>query len=489
MKKRLTSIKRHSAQADIYTVPPTAVKSLAENIDKLGQLEPLIITPKNILLSGYTRLEALRYLGKKTAEVKVVDVPEDEQIYFLISANKQRVKDYVCRLAEADALQEYYSKGSGYRSDLDEPTGQERVGRRKSAVEMVAAELGISTKTIQQLRYIRSQNPELIQHIGKDITLTSCYAQVKLYENQKIVLEEAKKPKKRSYKGDRYILHNVSAEDVSSVVEEGSVDVIMTSPPYYQQRLYAGEGELGTEKTVDQFIHNLVSIFEACTLVMKRSGHMLININDTYKDGVLQQVPFRLSIAIADRLKLKLRQTLIWDKMNKFSVESTQRRRHTSHDYIFHFVKDIKSYYYDPTPIRVPYTSHSKAGGLITGSNARWANLSANGKTNKLRKSSRVGATIQHPAGRMPGTVLHIDNTIRMVGDAGEHVEHTSPYPPRLIEDLLSPITRHDDVVLDPFSGSGSTGVAALKLGAKYIGLDSNSGFIELSDKKIRKSL
>ena len=119
MKKRLTSIKTHPAQADLYSVPPTAVKSLAENIDKLGQLEPLIITPKNILLSGYTRLEALRYLGKKTAEVTVVDVPEDEQIYFLISANKQRVKDYVCRLAEADALTEYFSIGQGKRSDLD----------------------------------------------------------------------------------------------------------------------------------------------------------------------------------------------------------------------------------------------------------------------------------------------------------------------------------------------------------------------------------
>ena len=56
MKKRISSIKPHPAQADIYAVPSTAVKSLAENIEKLGQLEPLIITPKNVLLSGYTRL-------------------------------------------------------------------------------------------------------------------------------------------------------------------------------------------------------------------------------------------------------------------------------------------------------------------------------------------------------------------------------------------------------------------------------------------------
>ncbi len=491
MKKRISSLKSLPAQADIYSVPSTAVKSLADNIAKLGQLEPLIITPDNVLLSGYTRVEALKLLGIKTADVKIVDVPEGERVYFLISANKQRVKDYVCRLAEADALTEYYSKGQGKRSDLTEGKllRSERRGNRKTTIQLVAAELGMSTKTIQQLRYIKKENPDLIQHIGKHITLASCYAQVKLYENQKSVIGNSQGKKKSKCQGDRYTIYNKPAQELTDIVEDGSVDVIMTSPPYYQQRQYGGEGELGQEATIEEFIDNLVNIFDACTKVLKRSGHILININDTYKDGSLQQVPFRLSIAIADRLKLKLRNTLIWDKMATYVPESTDRRRHVSHDYIFHYVKDVKSYYYDPTPIRVPYTAYVKEGGLITGANARWANKTGNGQKMEMKKKTNVGATIRHPEGRIPGSVLHIDNRVRMVGKPGELVEHTSPYPTKLIDELLAPIVKPDDVVLDPFSGSGSTGVSAIKLGAKYIGFETNNAFIELSDIKIKKSI
>ena len=489
MKKRIGSIKPHPAQADIYAVPSTAVKSLAENIEKLGQLEPLIITPKNILLSGYTRLEALKLLGRKTAEVKVVDVPEEEQVFFLISANKQRVKDYVCRLAEAEALTEYYGNGQGYRADKAEKLVSSKGTRRKSTIQLVAAELGMSTTTIQQLRYIKKHKPELIQHIGKHITLTSCYAQVKLLQNQMGVIKESKKRTKRKITGDNYIIHRRPAEEVAKVVDEASVDVVMTSPPYYQQRQYIGDSELGAEKTPEEFIDNLVEIFGQCSKVLKPTGSILININDSYKKGALQQIPFRLSIAIADKLGLVLRNTIIWDKKNKYSPESTNRRRHTSHDYIFHFVKDAKAYYYNVDAIRVPYTTPTKEGGLIAGANARWVNIATNGKAKDLRKNSRVGATIQHPLGRMPGSVIYHHNNMQMVGKKGELIEHTSPFPIELVEELLAPVVKPDDVVLDPFSGSGTTGVVALKMGAKYIGMEVNSAFVELSQKKIEKYL
>ena len=490
MKKRISSLKSLPAQADIYSVPSTAVKSLADNIAKLGQLEPLIITPKNILLSGYTRLEALKLLGRKTAEVKIVDVPEDEQIFFLISANKQRVKDYVCRLAEADALTEYYSKGQGYRSDKEDRHVISQGTRRKSTIQLVAAELGMSTTTIQQLRYIKKHKPELIQHIGTHITLTSCYAQVKLLENQIGVIKSNEKTSKRKITGDNYVIHRRPAEEVAKVVDEASVDVVLTSPPYYQQRQYMGESELGAEKNVDDFINNLVEIFGQLSKVLKPTGSILVNINDSYKKGALQQVPFRLSIAIADRLGLILRNTIIWDKRAKYSPESTNRRRHTSHDYIFHFVKDEKAYFYDVDPIRKPYATTSKEGGLITGAKARWVNIATNGKPKDIRKTSRVGATLQHPLGRMPGSVIYHHNNMQMVGKkGGDLVEHTSPFPIELVEELLAPVVKPDFVVLDPFSGSGTVGVVALKMGAKYIGMEINSAFVELSQKKIKKYL
>ena len=94
MKKRISTLKTHPAQASIYSVESEDVESLAENIKKLGQLEPAIVSKDGTLLSGYTRCEALKLLGRKTIEVRVVDVPPEEQVFYLISANKQRIKSY-----------------------------------------------------------------------------------------------------------------------------------------------------------------------------------------------------------------------------------------------------------------------------------------------------------------------------------------------------------------------------------------------------------
>jgi len=83
------------------------------------------------LISGYTRVAALKYLGKKTCDCRVLDIPEKEQVFYLISSNKQRVKDYVCRMAEIDALEAYYVKGQGYRSDLHSAEPVPSTGTRR----------------------------------------------------------------------------------------------------------------------------------------------------------------------------------------------------------------------------------------------------------------------------------------------------------------------------------------------------------------------
>ena len=94
-------------------------------------------------------MAALKHLGKKTCECKVLDIPEDQQVFYLISSNKQRVKDYVCRMAEIDALNGYYAKGKGFRSDLHsaDPVPLEGT-RRPPAIQLIANDLGISIKLV-----------------------------------------------------------------------------------------------------------------------------------------------------------------------------------------------------------------------------------------------------------------------------------------------------------------------------------------------------
>ena len=503
MKRKISALLEHSAQKDIYPVTKESVESLAENISKCGQLEPILITPDNIIISGYTRVAALKLLGTKTVECKVLDIPEEEQVYYLISSNKQRVKDYSVRLAEADALTEYYSQGQGRRSDLDENLVLSKGTRRKSTIEKVAADLGIGKQTITQLRFIRKIHPELLPHIGKDITLASAYAQLKLYSNQKKIIADKKKRKNTKFSGTGYTIYRKPCEKMLEDLTEESIDVICTSPPYWKQRQFDdGSTELGSESSVSEYVEKMVEIVSAWQKVLKRTGSIYLNLGDTYNDGCKAQVPERVSIAIADKLGLILRNSLIWYKGAGAAPESTKTRRHTDYEMVYHFVKNRKEYYYDSDLIRVPYNTpnvidtkpprhfhdlndQSKQWAkenLIPGAQPRWANISDKGVVKDVRKISNVGSSLRHPLGRIAGSLLEHSSHRRALGI--DDVEHTAPFPPALVKELLLPVVREGDTVLDPFSGSGTTGVVAMEMGAEYVGFEISDAFIRLTEKR-----
>jgi len=345
MRKRISTIKEHSSQASIYSITDEEIESLAENIDRGGQLEPCIITTNNVLISGYTRVAALKHLGKKTCDCRVLDIPENEQVFYLISSNKQRVKNYVCRMAEIDALEEYYVKGQGYRSDLHSAEPVPSTGtRRPPAIQLIANDLGISKNTIHQLRYIRKHRAELLPYIGISITLQSCFAQVKMWQNQKQVISiKRNQSKKIVYGGDGFTIYRKPAEKMLDVLGENSVDVIITSPPFFNQRVFDdATKELGQETTVAEYTDNLITILAECEKVLKPTGTFYLNLGDTYKDGRKLQVPERVSLAIADRLGFILRNTLIHNKGDSIAPESTKRRRHTEFEY-WYFYETVHS--------------------------------------------------------------------------------------------------------------------------------------------------
>ena len=503
MKKRIDSLTVHPAQASIYSIEPEAVESLAENIKRLGQLEPAIVAKDGTLLSGYTRCAALKLLGLKTIECRVVDVPAEEHVFYLISCNKQRVKSYVCRVAEIEALKKYYSKGRGYRSDLLEPEeGHTCGGRRLSTRQRIAADLGVSQDTISKLSFINKHRPDLLSYIGQSITLTSCHAQIRLWLNQAKILKENKRSRRRAqYKGKSFSIFIKSAE-VMDEVPDDSVNAIITSPPYYQMRVFtaggasrsAGNGriELGQEPDVGSYVENLSTILAECARVLNPTGSFYLNIGDTMREGQLLNVPHRVAIHVQDKLGLILKQTLIWWKSGSILPESTKRRRMNDYEFVFHFVKDRKKYYYDADSIREPYDTAEPVDRkaprhydeMSEGVNWRWVNIAAKGDVQMLRTSSNVGSSIRHAAGKIPGAVLDISRHCPNMEQYG--IAHSAGFPPKLVTELLKPVIQPDQVVLDPFSGSATTGVVVLEFGCSYIGYEINSQFAELGMKRLK---
>ena len=146
MKKLITSLRIPAHHKRIYNdYGDEDIASLAEHMDKLGQITPIVISKNNAVISGARRVAAARSLGWKSIDAVIREIPKGQELYFIISANKQRSKTAPQICEEIDALWKYYSAGK----TNGRPTKEE--GAKKTHVkgktrDLVAADLGVSNK-------------------------------------------------------------------------------------------------------------------------------------------------------------------------------------------------------------------------------------------------------------------------------------------------------------------------------------------------------
>ena len=95
-------------------------------------------------------------------------------------------------------------------------------------------------------------------------------------------------------------LHNKSSEDMSEV-ESGTVQTIITSPPYYQKRSYQVQGQIGLEESIEEHLERLMSVMRECKRVLKENGSLFLVIGDSFDErGSLRQIPHRISLKMTD---------------------------------------------------------------------------------------------------------------------------------------------------------------------------------------------
>jgi site-specific DNA-methyltransferase (adenine-specific) len=304
-----------------------------------------------------------------------------------------------------------------------------------------------------------------------------------------------------------------------------SINLVITSPPYYKQRDYCDlEGEIGNEPTVEAYINNVMKVFHECVRIVRRDGSIVFNLGDKYEDGGLLLIPYRFAIEALKREPVKLIHNITWVKLNP-TPRQFKRRLVSSTEPFFHFVKSDE-YYFDIDSFMDIYNSKQeriKASDRLGKKYFELIDKSQLTEEEKRRAREELLKVIQEvkegkivgfrmkirgihaPAfgGQEGGRKIQLEKQgftiIRIHGNAIKrdviecHVEtlkgcpHPAVYPEFIVQELIKLLTRPNDIVLDPFVGSGTTCVAAKKLGRHYIGIDINPEYCKYAEERVKK--
>lgn len=262
-----------------------------------------------------------------------------------------------------------------------------------------------------------------------------------------------------------------------------SINLIITSPPYADQIKDYGEKvrKIKPEQYVEWFLPRAKEFYR----VLSSNGSFILNISDKL-DGKFQSLyVFKLVIALCDNIGFHLVRDYIWHNPatppNVFS-RGTMGRTKKSHEYCFWFSKGDQ-WTFNMDPIRKPYSKDMQ----------KFLNGKGKGKREDNTRPSRHSFDLSHAwtnhGGSDPGSVISVGNNAsndyfqKLCREIG--IRHPARFPQQLIEFFILAGSNENDLVLDPFSGSGTTGVVAQKHNRKWICMDINPDYCELSERWI----
>ena len=332
-----------------------------------------------------------------------------------------------------------------------------------------------------------------------------------------------------------------------STLPDGSADCIVTSPPYWAKRDYGVRGQYGLEPDPAGYIETLRAVFREARRVLAEDGTCWLNLGDSYSAGSasptglhtylgpglagrqapgmgtknLLGLPWRTALALQDDGWI-LRNAIVWHKPNAMP-ESVRDRLNCRHELIFLLVKS-RYYWFDLDPIRIPHAAapaprgyappHGDTGtrrppgapaaGRHPGDGNRNGNRPSGTRpggnratgtrppgtrppkygphTRQVIAARRYGTGRlgrAHPNGRNPGDVWSIPTR-------PYRGPHFAAFPPEIPTRCIKAGCKPGGTVLDPFCGTGTTGIAAIELGRHFTGIELNPAFAALAAERLR---
>lgn len=330
----------------------------------------------------------------------------------------------------------------------------------------------------------------------------------------------------RKRESDNPFIDTIQCGDCVSILKrmpEQSVDVVVTSPPYFQQRDYSGIG-IGNECHVDAYIDSLMECLAEVLRVVKPTGSIVYNLGDKYINSSLLLVPYRFAIAATSKFGLTLVNHITWAKVNP-TPRQFKRRLVSSTEPFFHFVKDNDSYYYARDrfmnePRLKQNSPTERLGGKYRALIAE-SSLAAAQKIhalrcldeviNEVRKGDIQGFRmkirgVHAPAfgGQDGGRKIQMQRNgftiIRLHGEPMKKdfiqspvetikgIKHPAIFPLEVVREFIKLLCPAGGVVLDPYVGSGTTLLAARAENCRHIGIDINPEYCEYAGGRLKNA-
>lgn len=255
--------------------------------------------------------------------------------------------------------------------------------------------------------------------------------------------------------------------DICKQLSDNSIDLIVTSPPYADRRNHT-YGGIHPDQYVDWFLPRATEFLR----ILKPTGTFVLNIKEKVAEGERHTYVIKLILGLRDQGWLWTEE-LIWHKKNCYPGKWPNRFR-DAWERLLQFNKE-KKFFMNQEAVMIPMGQWAKS---------RLKNLS---EVDKQRDESKVesgfGKNISNWMGRdmaYPTNVLHLATECY-------NRNHSATFPLALPEWFIKLLCPIDGVVLDPFIGSGTTALAAKRLGVSYIGIDKNQSFCRLAEESLKE--
>lgn len=475
------TVKREVRQVNIDEIHPNKKKdemyqtpenydNIKQNIEREGIIEPLIVNEKtHEIISGNLRYQIAKELGITVVPVIYQEIDQEEMDIKSISTNQQRKKSFSEIFKELKFFEEHYKIKKGQRTDLNpelKKLKEERDKFMKSVPRDTREKLKGIDKLASDLYGADSKEYENV-FASLDKYKSSLNGQYQsLLDKTRRKHNESIVPKKYEIKSNWTTIYQKSSEDMSEI-ESGTINCIITSPPYFQMKDYGtGKEQIGMEQSVDKYLDNLMVIFRECNRVLRDDGSCFVNINDCVIDGKYQAVPHKFLLRMLD-LGFLFNDEILWIKSNPTYTRGPRSVR--GHEPIYHFVKSEDFYYNDDwlKDLDDPNRQVSYGAGKI---------------------DPKVMSYLDYRDGVLKTNVSSTAEIRKESKDKrGFHLTHSATFPIDVPSLCALLTTKEEDTILDPFSGTAVVGEFARYKGRYYIGYELNPEFALASEVRLIK--